>query len=115
MVRLISLVKRKDGVSLEEFRRYWATQHGPFVASTKHGSWAVKYEQYHRTDDDYARTDGQGYDGAVVQTFRSMEEFQQSLQEDDVAAVWADNEKFLDLTDMQVIITDDPIVIVDKT
>jgi uncharacterized protein (TIGR02118 family) len=115
MVRLISLVKRKQGVSVEEFRKYWAEQHGPFVASTKHGSWAVKYEQYHRALDDYARTGGEGYDGAVVQTFRSIEEFERSLQEDDVAAVWEDNAKFLDLEDMQVIITDDPIVVVDRT
>ena len=33
----------------------------------------------------------------------------------EMAAVWADNDTFLDLTDMQVIITDDPIVIVDRT
>src|SRR4051812_11715369 len=115
MVRLIGLVKRKEGVSIEEFRRYWAEQHGPFLSSTKHGSWAVKVEQYHRALDDYARTDGQGYDGVVVQTFRSIEDFQRSLEEDDVAAVWEDNATFLDLEDMQVIITDDPIVIVDKT
>ncbi len=32
-----------------------------------------------------------------------------------MAAVWEDNARFLDLEEMQVIITDEPIVIVDRT
>jgi uncharacterized protein (TIGR02118 family) len=115
MVKMICMVKRKPGLSIEEFRKYWAEQHGPFVASTKHGSWAVRYEQYHRALDDYERTGGEGFDGAVVQTFRSIEEFQKSLEEDDVAAVWEDNARFLDLEGMEFILTDEPIVVVDKS
>jgi uncharacterized protein (TIGR02118 family) len=115
MVRLICMVKRKAGTSVEEFQRYWREQHGPFVASTRHGSWAVRYEQYHRSADDYARTNGEGYDGCVVQTFRSLEDFQASLEEADTAAVWEDNARFLDLDDMAFMMTEEPIVIVDRS
>ncbi|MFN8545587.1 MAG: EthD domain-containing protein [Candidatus Binatia bacterium] len=32
MVKILAFLKRKDGLSLEEFSRHWAGHHGPLVA-----------------------------------------------------------------------------------
>ena len=32
MIKVIVLVKRKEGISREEFYKYWKEVHGPFVA-----------------------------------------------------------------------------------
>jgi uncharacterized protein (TIGR02118 family) len=34
MVKLLALVKRKEGVSPEEFSRYWHDEHGPLIVRT---------------------------------------------------------------------------------
>ncbi|KAJ6468121.1 hypothetical protein C8R47DRAFT_1151915 [Mycena vitilis] len=50
-VRLILLVKRKPGVSKEEFSRHWTEVHGPLFAGldiVKKN--LLKYEQAHRND-----------------------------------------------------------------
>lgn len=32
MIKVIELIKRKEGLTLEEFSRYWEEEHGPLVA-----------------------------------------------------------------------------------
>lgn len=32
MLKVIAFLKRKDGLTLEQFSRYWAEHHGPLVA-----------------------------------------------------------------------------------
>ena len=76
MVKLTCLVRRKDGMSPEEFHAYWRDHHGPLVLSTKSGSHVLRYEQHHRSLADYGAKDDGGYDGVTEQWFASMEEYQ---------------------------------------
>ena len=49
MVKLTCLIRRKDGMSPEEFHTYWRDHHGPLVMSTQSGSHVLRYEQHHRS------------------------------------------------------------------
>lgn len=113
MVKLICFVKRKPGMSPEDFHRYWRERHGPLVASTKSGSYVLRYEQNHRALSDYG-PDDDGHDGVTIQWFESREAFLQSIQEDDYQLIDADMKEFLDESALVWMLTDEVDVIVDK-
>ena len=113
MVKLTCIVRRRSGMSPEEFHAYWRDVHGPLVASTKSGSHAVRYVQHHRSLDDYSGDDDPGYDGVTEQWFVSMDDYRAHIAEPDFATVWADIEKFLDKDKLTFVLTEEPVVIVD--
>jgi uncharacterized protein (TIGR02118 family) len=110
VIKLICFVRRKPGMTADEFHRYWREEHGPLVARTKMGSHVLRYEQNHvvRLNDD-----GDGYDGVTVQWFESVEAFYASVAEPDYAEVAADMDKFLDTSRIEFVLTEEPDVIVD--
>jgi uncharacterized protein (TIGR02118 family) len=110
VIKLIAFVRRKEGMSADEFHRYWREEHGPLVARTKSGSYALRYEQNHvvRGSDD---TDG--FDGVTIQWFESVESFYASVREPDYAEIAADTEKFLDMSRLEFVLTEEPDVIFD--
>ena len=112
MVKLICFVKRKPGMSPEDFHQYWREKHGPLVAATLSGQHAVRYEQNHRAMADYAR-DPDGFDGVTEQWFSSLEDFWESVKEPDYAEIAADIEKFLDTSQLVFVMTEEPDVIID--
>jgi len=111
MITLTCLVRRKDGMSPEEFHAYWRERHGPLVASTRSGSHVLRYEQHHRPLDDYGDVDDDGYDGVTVQWFVSMDEYKAHIAEKDFAEVWADLPHFLDVDRLSFVLTEEPVVI----
>jgi uncharacterized protein (TIGR02118 family) len=111
MVKLTCLVRRKAGMSPEEFHAYWRDHHGPLVMSTRSGSHVRRYEQHHRSLAEYGAEDDGGYDGVTEQWFDSMEEYRAHIAEKDFADVWADLPKFLDVDRLDFVLTEDPIVI----
>jgi uncharacterized protein (TIGR02118 family) len=113
MVKLTCLVRRRAGMSPEEFHRHWREHHGPLVASTASGSHVIRYVQHHRSLDDYSGNDDAGYDGVTEQWFASMDEYNAHMGEPDFKTVWADVESFLDVERLEFVVTDEPVVIVD--
>ncbi|MHB8681932.1 MAG: EthD domain-containing protein [Acidimicrobiales bacterium] len=113
MVVLTCLVRRKPGLSPEEFHRHWRERHGPLVAGTESGSYVVRYEQHHRSLDDYGPEDDGGYDGVTVQWFASRADYDKHVAAPDFTEVWADIETFLDVERLVYVLTDDKVVIVD--
>jgi len=113
MITLTCLVRRKDGMSPEDFHAYWRDRHGPLVASTKSGSHVLRYEQHHRPLDDYGEGDDGGFDGVTVQWFASMDEYRAHIAEEDFAEVWADLPHFLDTDRLAFVLTEEPVVVVD--
>ena len=115
MVVLTCLVRRKAGMSPEEFHRYWLERHGPLVASTRSGSYVVRYEQHHRALEDYGDEDDGGFDGVTVQWFASRADYEAHVAAPDFGDVWADIEQFLDVDRLTYVLTDTTEVIVDGT
>ena len=110
---LTCFVRRKPGMSPEDFHRYWREQHGPLVASTESGSHVIRYEQHHRALEDYGPKDDGGFDGVTVQWFASRADYEAHVAAADFATVWADIEKFLDVERLTYVLTDTVEVIVD--
>jgi len=110
MVKLTCLLRRKPGMSPEEFHRYWRERHGPLVASTRSASHVLRYEQHHRLLGSYSEDDG-GYDGVTEQWFASMEEYEAHVAERDFAEVWADLANFLDTDHLEFVLTEETVVV----
>jgi uncharacterized protein (TIGR02118 family) len=51
MIRLVFLLRRKPGLSLEDFQRYWREEHGPLVAGHAKHIGVSRYTQSHRVED----------------------------------------------------------------
>ena len=113
MVKLICFLKRKPGMSPEEFHRYWRERHGPLVASTLCGQHVLRYEQNHRSPADYQR-DPDGYDGVTVQWYSSVESFYKSIREPDYARIDADMRNFLDVDRLLFMLCEEPDVVIDR-
>lgn len=102
MVKLIVCVRRKAGLTREEFSTYWRQQHGPLVKSVPEFMRHVrKYVQCHLTA---AALPGEArfgsladYDGVGELWFDSPESMQQAFNEPRYLAVIRPDElKFLD-------------------
>ena len=113
MIKLISMFKRKEGLSPEDFHRHWREVHGPLIARTKSGSYVVRYEQNHRPLDDYDNPIVSDFDGVTVQWFRSKEDFYASIREPDYAEIHADVERFIDTASIVWLLTEDAEVIIE--
>lgn len=120
MIKLTCLLRRKPGMSPEEFHTYWRERHGPLVASTRSGSHVLRYEQHHRPLSEYEAEDaavsgaqGAGaYDGVTEQWFSSMDEYTAHIAEEDFADVWADLENFLDTDRLEFVLTEEEETVV---
>ena len=64
-------VKRRDGMSHEEFLDYWRNHHGPLIRDTPElARWTTRYVQHAAHP-----KDSSGYDGVAVQEFASWDDF----------------------------------------
>ena len=50
MVKLTYCLRRKPGMSLEEFQRYWRDTHAPLVAESAEALGIRRYVQVHTSD-----------------------------------------------------------------
>ena len=114
MVKLICFLKRKPGMSRDDFHRYWREHHGPLVAATKCGEHVLRYEQNPRLSDDYKR-DPDGYDGVTIQWYGSLDSFYASIREPDYADIDADMRNFLDVDELVFMLCEEPEVVIDRS
>ncbi len=120
MVKLTCLLRRKPGMSPEEFHTYWRERHGPLVASTRSGSHVLRYEQHHRALSDYGTEDAAAarsaspddYDGVTEQWFASMDDYRAHIAEDDFGEVWQDLQNFLDTDRLEFVLTEEDETVV---
>jgi len=110
-VRLFAFVKRKEGMSREDFLRYWHDSHGPLIRDTPGlGGRTVRYEQHPARADDRS-----GWDGVAMQEFASWDDFVAMLGGEAGEAMRADEANFLDSQSIKVVFTEDPVVVIEPS
>lgn len=80
MVKLTFCLKRKAGLSLEEFQTYWYEKHGPLVRKHAETLRIKRYVQTHSIDHEFngglraSRNAPEGYDGVAELWWDSIED-----------------------------------------
>ena len=88
MVRLITHLKRKPGMTAEEFQQHWQHTHGPLVRE-KLGHHVLRYEQYPPLPD-------QEWDGVAMLWFETAQDFQDFVADPNyMSDVFPDEQSFL--------------------
>ncbi len=78
-IKLFTFIRRRAGLSPEEFHAYWRDEHAPWIAANPALRQHVRrYELNHRIAQDDARDPagepaGEGYDGVMVMWFDSLD------------------------------------------
>ncbi len=108
MIRLTYLLRRKPGMSLDEFQTYWREVHGPLVAGHAQGLEALRYVQVHTREDEanQAMAAARGgmeppYDGVAELWWENVEVLEKALDTEGGrragAELLEDERNFIDL------------------
>jgi len=102
MVKVILLLHRREGMSVEEFRRYWRESHAPLL---------VQLPDLQRLVFNYGQSDATGgvapYDGISEDWFESAEAMQAAFSSPAGQAVLADVPNFLDPSKIQMTVVEE--------
>jgi uncharacterized protein (TIGR02118 family) len=108
MIKSMGLAKRKDGMTVEEFHRYWRDVHGPIVARTP---GLRRYIQCHTLPELYEGDTPPPFDGVAELYYDSVEAMTEARATPEFQAASADGPNFigstLPLLTMEVPIIDD--------
>jgi uncharacterized protein (TIGR02118 family) len=101
MIKAIFFIKRKAGMSLEDFREYWIKNHAPVVLKIP---GLVKYVQSHTMDSGY-RNHEPIYDGIAELWYESIDDMRKNAGTAIAREGLEDDEKFLDMSKLAFILT----------
>jgi uncharacterized protein (TIGR02118 family) len=79
MIKLVFCLRRREGLSREEFHRYWREHHAPLVQSHAAALGILRYVQQHSIDDHISlavaggRNPPEPYDGVAELWFESLD------------------------------------------
>jgi uncharacterized protein (TIGR02118 family) len=115
VIKVIVMVKRHPRLTPEAFHRHWREVHARLVSETPSVSrHIIRYEQNHRTAEDYARGDVE-FDGVAVAWYESREELDAVFEEPEYKAKIAPDEAALSDAENNVwIVTEEEEVIIDR-
>jgi uncharacterized protein (TIGR02118 family) len=108
MIKLTFALRRREGMSLEDFQAYWHEQHGPLVARHADVLRIRRYVQGHRRETplDAALAESreievEPYDGTAELWWDSVEDIAAVLETEEgqaaAAALLEDERRFIDL------------------
>ncbi|BBM97788.1 hypothetical protein MPTK1_1g08330 [Marchantia polymorpha subsp. ruderalis] len=112
VLKLTGFVKRKEGMSFEEFDHHWTNNHGPLLASLPiFKEKLIKYSQIHvrQTDMNSSLSKGlpmmMGYDGIMEAYAEKMEDFVALFESEEYKSlVIPDEERFVDRSQFKMFI-----------
>ncbi|MGQ0803743.1 MAG: EthD domain-containing protein [Actinomycetota bacterium] len=109
-----TMLRRKPGMEVEEFHRYWREVHGPLFRDTPAmARHVLRYEQNRRTADDYQRPGAAKYDGVAIQWFNSPDDFWAMAADPAYPdTIGVDNGRFLDMDGLRWVFTDNEEVVI---
>jgi uncharacterized protein (TIGR02118 family) len=105
MVKAIYLIRRRPGMSYEDFHRYWREVHGAIAARIP---GMRRYVQCHALP---AGSVEDSYDGAAEAWFDDMDAVRRAVASPEYAAARADEARFIDLERTTLIFTEEVPVI----
>jgi uncharacterized protein (TIGR02118 family) len=107
-VKLICMVKRRPGMSIDDFHGHWRTVHSPLNCDTPSiAKYFVRYERNHRNPQDYKRPGASDFDGTAVEWYPSLQSFYDMIAEPAYQELIApDEEKFLDRDNLVWLLTE---------
>ena len=113
MIKVIVMVKRNPSLSSAEFHRHWRKVHARLVADTPSvARHIVRYEQNHRTEDDYARSEVD-FDGVAIAWYRTREDMEAVFAEPEYQAKVAPDEARLSDVERNVwIVTEEEEIVI---
>jgi len=117
MIKLVYILKARDDIAPEEFRRYWLEDHAPLVTTVAGDIRARKYIQSHtiNTPLNDAFVDSRGmapiYDGITEVWFDSVEDVQAALETAEGTRAGGllleDEAKFIDFSRSTIFMTEE--------
>ena len=117
-IKVFEFLRRRPGMSRDEFHTYWRDVHGPMLADEpdlrRH---IARYELNHRLPEDSERDrqegefDDVGWDGVAVLWFDSVDEMRALSVEPGMAAVRGSAHEFRE-DERLIVVTEDPEIIV---
>ncbi len=106
MINAFTLLKRKPGLSVAEFQRYWRHQHADLIACLP---GVKRYVQSHVLGE-YHQAQEPIYDGIAELCVDNSQAFRDISESDAYAAVQADEENFIDRTAIALVLTDEHVI-----
>ena len=107
MLKAIVMFKRRTGMTVADFRRYWLEEH-PKVVLALPG--IRRYVQSHVTDSAYAGGREPAYDGVAEVWFDDWEALRRSGLSAEWQAVQADEARFLDPASRTLLVTEEHVI-----
>ena len=102
MLTLVFCLRRREGLSRDEFQRYWRNRHGPLMAKNMAAFDARKYQQWHTAS-------GPAADGMAVVWWDDLEHFVTATGTNDGRAagreMYKDELTFIDLENSPIFMT----------
>jgi uncharacterized protein (TIGR02118 family) len=108
VIKLVYCLRRKEGMSLAEFQRYWREVHGPLVHKNAEALRVRRYVQVHALDDPINQALGrqrgnavEPFDGVAELWWDSLEDFLAASRTDEgrraARELLEDEKNFIDL------------------
>jgi uncharacterized protein (TIGR02118 family) len=114
MIRIITFLTRKQGLTHQEFLDHWHGHHGPLLARLSGGEHIRRYEQHPTLWPSAGSSQPEPrYDGVAIQWFDDIESFQAMMRDPEQDEHRADIDRFLDASQLRWVICDDPVVVID--
>jgi uncharacterized protein (TIGR02118 family) len=92
VIKLVGLLKRKEGMSVEDFQRYWRDVHGPIMARTP---GMRRYVQSHALPELYGTALDPAFDGVAEAWFDSLEAYEAARETPEWRAGGPDARNFM--------------------
>ena len=109
MVKVITMLKRRDGLALEEFLRYWQEKHGPLLLKLVPG--LKRYVQ--NTPVRLPRSGELQFDGIAELWFDDLESWRRATDfylGDEGKPIRDDEEKFLDKSKLAFFVAEEKLI-----
>ena len=108
MVKLIYVITRKEGLSVDEFQRHWRETHAPIAAKIP---GVRRYVQCHTLPELYERGTPPPYDGAAELWWDDMDTFRAAIGTPEQLAAHEDELNFIDHDKSFLIVTEEKPVV----